>query len=212
LPLIWNKENFSVIKKLLPEVNKIYFPLNLESEFAFDNVRQLYGYFRSRHNTPWIPHGSTYTGHRSVMFLAESIECEYYESPYIGLNEFSACLNEIPEDGKSVVVGFNDTALLPGAVSKLLDVVEKKSLPLFWVNNFPIICAGGVVDFSSDFYRVGIKVGELATQILVDKKPIDEIGIWEDQGQVSGINLARCSDLGIKVDDSLKSLFDKVHK
>lgn len=212
LPLIWSSKNFSIIKKVLPGVDALYCPLNLESEFAFDNVRELFNAYRQRNDKSWIPHGSHYIGHRSISFLAEGIGCHYHEAPFIGLDEFKKALNAIPTSRNVAIIGFNDIALLPGAVNSIEKYVTENDIPLLWINNSPIISACGVVDYSSDFYRVGIKIGEIALKILTENATPNSIGLVEDQGEKTAINLKRCAELGIKVPEDVVALFDVKHQ
>ena len=207
LPLIWSFENFKLLGRLLPQLEALYVPLNLRSEFAFPNVRTNYELFRSRHDGAWIEGPSSYVGHRSVQFLAERLGCRYYERPYVGLDDLKSSLEAVGGGTRSAVVGFNDTTLLDGAVDVVLEVTGAAGLPLFWVNNYPIIEAGGVADFSSDFERVGQALGRMALRILRDGVPPDEVPFEEDPGQRLGLNLGRCAELKLTVSEELKKCF-----
>ena len=184
LPLVWCFQNFSILKELVPKLENIYIPLNLGSEFAFPNIRVNYQLFRELKKERWISGQSPYIGHRSVHFLAERIGCQYYEGPYLTLEELEECLDQVnPEH--SALVGFYDTVLLDGAVNLILRFVRQKAIPLFWVNNLPIIEAGGVADFSSDFESVGKLLGAMSLRLLRDKIPIQEIKYQADPGKSS---------------------------
>lgn len=206
LPLVWCFRNFSLLKELVPKLENIYIPLNLGSEFAFPNVRVNYQLFREMRKERWIAGQSSYTGHRSIHFLAERIGCQYYEGPYLTLEELEKCLDQINPE-QSALVGFNDTVLLDGAINLILSFVRQKAVPLFWVNNLPIIEAGGVADFSSDFENVGKLLGAMSLQLLRDKIPIQEIGYQADPGEKLGINLRGCRELSIEVSPQLLDRF-----
>ena len=206
LPLVWRFQNFSILKELVPKLENIYIPLNLGSEFAFPNVRVNYQLFREIEKERWIAGQSSYAGHRSIHFLAERISCQYYEGPYLTLEELEECLDQINPD-HSVIVGFNDTVLLDGAVNLILSFVRKKGIPLFWVNNLPIIEAGGIADFSSDFESVGKLLGAMSLQLLRDKISVQEIRYQEDPGEKFSINLRGCKELAISVSPQLLDQF-----
>lgn len=208
LPLIWSSANFKIVKDLLPNIERMYFPLNRESEFVFDNVRSLYNSFHEKSGTTWIPHNSHYTGHRSITFLCESIGCEYFEGPYSGVSELNALLESIKHVENKLIVGFNDTTLVPGAIDLISTYVKTNHVPLLWVNNFPVIQACGVADFSSDFFRVGMRVGELAHALLFENATPRDLGLSPDPGQKSGLNLSRCAELDIVVPPGVKARFD----
>ncbi len=212
LPLIWNRANFSLLKELVPHLEAVFVPLNLTSEFAFPNVRANYRMFRQLNKGFWIPDHATYIGHRSVTMLAETIGCRYCEGPYLNLEELAHGLDEIPADGRSAVIGFNDTALMEGAVALILDATKEGGVPLFWVNNPAIVKTGGVADFSSDFESVGRLLGDMAVRILVEKATMDDISFAADPGQCFTLNLVRCVELGLTVSDHVISRFHKVQR
>ncbi len=207
LPLIWSLKNFSILKKLLPDLEEIYIPINLASEFDTPNVRVNHELFRSQKNGIWIPGHSSYIGYRSIHFLSESLGCRYYECPYITLEELKTGLGQINPE-KSALIGFNDTTLIKGGVDLVLNVTRKNGIPVFWVNNFSIVKIGGIADFSSDFERVGKLIGSMSLQILLDKVPIEEIRFREDPGEKFGLNLKTCKDMSIQVP---KEVLDSFH-
>lgn len=210
LPLIWKFRNFVLLKELLPNLKQIYFPTYYWSEFAFPNVRANYKLFRNQKTGSWIPGPSTYYGNRSVFFLAERLGCMSYECPFTSLEELEKVLGEIPPGLENAVVGFNDSLLLDGAVNVYLKMVRQLNLPLFWVNNFPIIKAGGVADFSSDFEQVGQLLAKLCLRILRDGVPISEVPFQPDPGETFGLNMIRCRELSINVPGELKKRFQLV--
>ena len=209
LPLVWCFQNFSLLNEFIPQLENIYMPLNLGSEFAFPNVRVNYQLFRAKEKERWIAGESSYTGHRSIHFLAERIGCQYYEGPYLTLEELEQCLDQMNPE-RSVIVGFNDTVLLDGAVNLILSFVRKKTMPLFWVNNLPIIEAGGVADFSSDFESVGKLLGVMSLRLLRDNIPVQEIKYQADPGEKFGINLKVCEELSITVSPQLLGRFHTI--
>jgi ABC-type uncharacterized transport system substrate-binding protein len=206
LPLVWRFQNFSILKELVPKLENIYIPLNLGSEFAFPNIRVNYQLFRELRNEVWIIGQSPYIGPRSVHFLADRIGCQYYEGPYLTLEELEECLDQINPEC-SALIGFYDMVLLDGAVNLILRFVRQKAIPLFWVNNLPIIEAGGVADFSSDFESVGKLLGAMSLRLLRDKIPVQEIRYQADPGEKFGINLRRCEELSIAVSPQLLDRF-----
>jgi ABC-type uncharacterized transport system substrate-binding protein len=207
LPLMWKGENFAILKRLMPDLKHVFMPLNLDSEFAFPNVRTNFQLFRRRNEGFWIPDQSTYIGHRSGNMLAWAFGCSYREGPFVGCDELARGLAEIPADGSSAIVGFNDVALADGAVNAVLDAARRRALALFWINNVPIVEAGGVADFSSDFESIGYLLGTIATRILVRHDRPSDIGLVSDPGERFTLNLARCRTLGIAVDAEIRNRF-----
>ena len=210
LPLVWSFENFSIIKGLLPDVRDVFIPLNLQSEFAFPSVRANYGLFRGQYRQSWITDSSTYFGYRSVYFLASWLGCRYHEGPFADLTELERMLLEITAGNTTALVGFNDLVLLDGAVNLLLEIVRERNLPLFWINNVSIVNAGGVADFSSDFEKVGERLGEMTLRILRDEVPFSRIAFAEDPGERFTLNLQRCAELGITAPDEIRRRFHHV--
>ena len=210
LPLIWSMKNFSLLKELMPRLQRIYIPINLTSEFAFPNVRVNYAIFRRLNRGFWIPGHETYIGHRSVTALADAIGCQYFEGPYSDLTELTKGLAEIPLNWQSAIVGFNDSALMNGSVNVFLETSAINDLPLFWINNASIVRTGGVADFSSDFQKIGYLLGEMAARLLAAGTKSQEISFAPDPGELFTLNLARCQQLGITVTEQLASRFHRV--
>jgi hypothetical protein len=210
LPLIWSFENFSLLRALLPDIRDVFIPLNLGSVFAFPGVRANHDLFRRRHRTSWITGPSSHLGYRSVYFLASRLECRYHEGPFVDLAELSRMLAEIPPGTTSALVGFNDILLRDGALDVVLEMVRDRHLPLFWINNVPIVKAGGIGDFSSDFETVGERLGEMSLQVLRDDVPIGDIPFAEDPGERLTLNLQRCEELGITADVEVRKRFHRL--
>jgi ABC-type uncharacterized transport system substrate-binding protein len=210
LPLIWSRGTFSLIKDLLPDVREIFIALNLQSEFAFPGVRANYELSRRQHGAGWIAAPSTHLGYRGVSFLAEGLGCRYQEGPFADLRELDALLHEIPAGTSSALVGFNDLVLADGALDVLLANVRERRLPLFWINNVPIVRAGGVADFSSDFERVGEHLGAMALRVLRDGVPMSEVQFAGDPGERLTLNARRCADLGLPVREQVRARFHRV--
>lgn len=210
LPLIWSyADNFALLKEVMPNLERVYFALNLDSEFAFPNVRVIYNAFKRKHTGFWIEGHSPHIGYRSVTFLAERAGLRYFEGPYGALEELNQGLREA-DLRNAVLVGFNDTVLNEGATDLLLKFSDAHEVPLVWVNNPAIIERFGVADFSSDFEAIGRIVGGLALEILRDGKPIDSIPLQEDPGARRVLNLKRARALGLAVAASTRAKFHEV--
>jgi ABC-type uncharacterized transport system substrate-binding protein len=209
LPLVWSFENFSLLSALLPRLRAVYLPINLLSEFAFPNVRAAYAEHRRQSTEFWIPGTSSWVGHRSVQFLCERLGCKYYEGPYESVDELLNELSKLdPRD--CAFVGFNDTVLMEDAANRLLDWSKQNASALFWVNNWPIIAAGGVADFSSHFEKVGRILGTQAMALLRGEKSPQQIGFAADPGQKLSLNLRRCAELSLEVSSEVRRRFDVV--
>jgi ABC-type uncharacterized transport system substrate-binding protein len=209
LPLIWSYENFSLLKSVAPDLERLYFPLNLSSEFAFPNVKKNYELSRAKKEGFWITHPSSHIGYRSVAFMAERLGVSFHEGPYATLAELEAGLDTMRVE-RSALIGFNDTVLNGKAVDALLAYSRARRVPLFWVNNASIIKQAGVADFSSDFEAVGRLVGQMSLSILRDGKPASEVPFENDPGQKLTLNLPGCNDLGLSVAPEVRARFNEV--
>jgi ABC-type uncharacterized transport system substrate-binding protein len=210
LPLIWSYEdNFALLKEIIPSLERIYFALNLNSEFAFPNVRMIYRNFKETQTGFWIPGESPWSGYRSVAFLAQRAGLRYFEGPFGTVDELSGALEETDLQN-AALVGFNDTVLNKDATDVLLRFCERRGAPLFWVNNPSVIERFGVADFSSDFEAVGRLVGTLALDILRDGKPIGTIPFQPDPGVTRTLNLRRARALGLDVPKATQAKFNEI--
>jgi ABC-type uncharacterized transport system substrate-binding protein len=209
LPLIWDYDTFSLLKTLLPELRQIYFPLNVNSEFAFPNVKKNYELHTATTQQFWIPGPSSKIGYRSVQFLAQRLGVDYYEGPYSSIAELKSGLEKV-DASNSALIGFNDTVLNSAAVTAILEFSRARRIPLFWVNNASIVKAAGVADFSSDFEAIGHLLAKMSLSILRDRKPISEIPFEDDPGKKLSLNLAECRELGISVAAEVKAHFHEV--
>lgn len=210
LPLIWSyADNFALLKELMPNLERVYFALNLDSEFAFPNVKVLYRSCKQKQQGFWIDGASPYIGYRSVSFLAERAGIRYFEGPYGPIQELEQGLREA-DLHNAALVGFNDTVLNEGATDVLLRFSKTHEVPLFWVNNPSVIERFGVADFSSDFEAVGRVIGKLALDILREGKPINTIPLQEDPGALRTLNLKRARELGLEVSAATRAKFTEV--
>ncbi len=196
LPLIWSHaDNFALLRQIMPRLKRLYFALNMASEFAFPNVRVVYRTFRASGTGFWIPGDHPCLGYRSVAFLAEREGLQYYEGPYNHADELVAGLEQADLED-AALVGFNDTVLNQAATDRLLEFSDRRGVPLVWVNNPSVIERYGVADFSSDFEGVGRIVGTLALSILRDGISPGQLGLQADPGVRRTLNLARAQALG----------------
>jgi ABC-type uncharacterized transport system substrate-binding protein len=210
LPLVWSyADNFALLKEIMPGLGRIYFALNLESEFAFPNVRVIYRHFKERRAGFWIPGESPWIGYRSVTFLADRAGLQYFEGPFADVDELAQGLDEA-DLRDAALVGFNDTVLNEGATDLLLRFSERRGVPLFWVNNPSIVERFGLADFSSDFEAIGRIVGSLALEILRDGRPISTIPFQADPGAWRTLNLRRARALGLDLPAATRAKFDEV--
>jgi ABC-type uncharacterized transport system substrate-binding protein len=210
LPLIWSyADNFALLKALMPNLERVYFALNLNSEFAFPNVRVLYRAYKAQRRGFWIPGESPYIGYRSVTFLAERAGLQYLEGPYDSADELEQGLKEA-DLRNAALVGFNDTVLNEQATRLLLQHCEAQRVPLVWVNNPGVIERHGIADFSSDFEAVGRRVGELALGILRKDLSTEQLPLQEDPGERRTLNAKRARQLGIEVPGQLYGRFTEV--
>jgi ABC-type uncharacterized transport system substrate-binding protein len=209
LPLIWRYKNFSLLKALIPNLERVYFPLNWDSEFSFPNVKKNYELFMAKKQGFWVPGHSSNAGYRSITTMAEWLGVEHFEGPYATIEELRRGLDTVNPE-RSALVGFNDTVLKGEAVDTLLTFTRAKRIPLFWVNNAAIIKAAGVADFSSDFEAVGRLLGTMALSILRDGTPAKELPFQEDPGEKFTLNVAGLRELGLTATPEVEARFHEI--
>jgi ABC-type uncharacterized transport system substrate-binding protein len=211
LPLVWSFENFALLKALIPRLRAVFVPVNMLSEFAFPNVRAAYAQHRRESADFWVEGTSSWIGHRSVQFLCERLGCRYFEGPYASVSELLGGLSKI-DLRDCALVGFNDTVLMENAPNRLLAWCAREATALFWVNNWPIVAAGGVADFSSHFEKVGRILGTQAMALLEGRKSPEQIGFAADPGQRLSLNLRRCAELSLDGAREFRERFDVVQE
>jgi len=210
LPLVWSfKDSFSLLTELVPGLQRIYFTINLASEFAFPNARALYRDFRQKSDSFWIDDASSHIGYRSWAFLADRAGLRYHEGPFASADELRAGL-AAADLQDAAIVGLNDTVLNEDATEALLRFCEERSVPLFWVNNPAIVERVGIADFSSDFEAVGRVIGNLALDVLRDGRPIGGIPLQDDPGVRRTLNVRRARQLGVEIPAATRTKFSEI--
>ena len=119
LPLLWSYSCFRLLRELLPDLERVYFLLNIASEFAFSNVRQAYRAHARSGGPFWIPGDSDWIGYRSVSAMAERLGVQYFEGVYEEVGQLQDGLT-LSNAQNSVYVGFNDSVLNERATAVLL--------------------------------------------------------------------------------------------
>lgn len=209
LPLLWTLENFRLLKALVPRLRRLYFPLNTRSAFGFDNVRQCYRAHAAEGSGFWIPGRSGWIGYRSLAFMAQMENVDYFEGPYQSAQELAVGL-DASADEDAIYVGFNDSVLDDAATAELLSFVKRKRALLCWVNNPGIVEHAGLADFSSDFEAVGRVVGSLALRILKGGELPSAIPLQADPGQRLLLNLRVAREHNLEPTRDTVSRFDEV--
>lgn len=209
LPLIWSLENFALLTALVPDLKRVYFPLNVRSAFGFENVRQVYRAHRAESSEFWIPGASPWIGYRSLHFMAQINGVQYLEGPYASAAELVAGL-AASTTTDSIYVGFNDSVLDGDATGELLSFVERTGALLCWVNNPGIIEQVGLADFSSDFEAVGRTIGDVVLRIVKGGEAPSAIPLRPDPGQRLLLNLNTAAKHGLSIDRATASRFHEV--
>jgi ABC-type uncharacterized transport system substrate-binding protein len=138
------------------------------------------------------------------------MDCAYHEGPFLDVAELQSHISEISGESASALICFNDLLLLPGAVNHLMQAVQERHILLFWVNNLSIVRTCGMADFSSNFERVGERIGEMTVRLLRDGVPIGDMPFAEDPGERFSLNLRRCKELRINPSEEVVRKFHSI--
>jgi putative ABC transport system substrate-binding protein len=116
---------------------------------------------------------------------------------FVETNDISAVCNGIVAGGYDAVYVPTDNTVASHA--PLIDsILRKAKIPVFAGEEG--ICSGcGFATLSISYYNIGVKVGEMAAEVLLGQKDIREMAIAYDQAPVKKYNATICADLGITV-------------
>ncbi len=108
----------------------------------------------------------------------------------------SVCNGIVSADYDAVYVPTDNTVASNKAT--IDNVLREADIPVFAGEEG--ICNGcGFATLSISYYNIGVKVGEMAAEVLLGQKDIREMAIAYDQAPVKKYNARICADLGITV-------------
>jgi putative ABC transport system substrate-binding protein len=116
---------------------------------------------------------------------------------FVETNDISAVCNGIVAGGYDAVYVPTDNTVASN--SALIDsILRPAGIPVFAGEEG--VCNGcGFATLSISYYNIGLKVGEMAAEVLLGQKDIREMAIAYDQAPVKKYNATICADLGITV-------------
>ncbi|KYG06596.1 hypothetical protein BE21_03120 [Sorangium cellulosum] len=201
LPLTYTPRNFSILRRLFPELRKVHIPFARNTAFCHREMAERYDRFVAAHG----PHGwlqGDEVGFASLRDLSWIIDADYAEHPLRSAAGLREALRAIParspaEPVHHVIVAFNDTYHVAGAPRVLLDRSRQSNVPVVWVNNPTMPPAGAVADFCNPFMRVAQHAARYVEEFLA--------GRWEEGRQTLewshdthfSMNRARLIELGV---------------
>ena len=108
----------------------------------------------------------------------------------------SVCNGIVSADYDAVYVPTDNTVASNKAT--IDNVLREADIPVFAGEEG--ICNGcGFATLSISYYNIGVKVGEMAAEVLLGQKDIREMAIAYDQAPVKKYNATICAELGITV-------------
>ena len=144
-------------------------------------------------------------GYEAIAQLCWLIDTEYREHPLRNVESFVKALEEIPprlrgEPVKEVIIAFNDTFHVLGAVQKLLDFSARSKVPLIWVNNREMARRGAVADYCNSFETAALHASRFVARQLRGEFPLGEREIAWNHDVTFTLNRRQLRELDISVD------------
>lgn len=116
---------------------------------------------------------------------------------FVDSNDIASVCNGIVSAGYDAVYVPTDNTVASNKAT-IDNVLREADIPVFAGEEG--ICNGcGFATLSISYYNIGVKVGEMAAEVLLGQKDIREMAIAYDQAPVKKYNATICADLGITV-------------
>lgn len=116
---------------------------------------------------------------------------------FVDSNDIASVCNAIVTAGYDAVYVPTDNTVASNKAT-IDNVLREADIPVFAGEEG--ICNGcGFATLSISYYNIGVKVGEMAAEVLLGQKDIREMAIAYDQAPVKKYNATICADLGITV-------------
>jgi ABC-type uncharacterized transport system substrate-binding protein len=209
LPFTANYKNFRFLKKLMPNIQRIYVPFYEHTIFCHERMRENYRLYRSRENGKhWLPMDSQYIGYRSLASLSYIIGIEYFEYLYRDIDELSTLIDRV-EPEHSLIMPYNDSVFCRDAPGVLLASSHKIGVPLLWNNNPEAAHLGAFAAVAGCFKEAGHTCGSMAGKLLNGAVPAD-MGYLPSTKSYACINLKTAQRFGMEFPEKVLDYFDEI--
>jgi ABC-type uncharacterized transport system substrate-binding protein len=209
LPFTQNYKRFRLIRKLFPNVRRVWVPFYEETVFCQTDMKAKHRAHRTGNNmSPWLDGNGFRVGYRGLAGLCYVIGLEYREFVYHNRQDLLWGLEYInPGDG--LLMPYNDSVYCAGAPSALTDFALVRNIPLFWNNNTEATRIGAVAAISGCFHEAGVLTGRMACSIL-NGIPPESLQSLTSSKTYGSLNLARAHALGLDPAPEVMAHFDEV--
>jgi len=209
LPFTQNYKRFRLIRKLFPNVKRVWVPFYEETVFCQAEMKAKHRTHRSGNSlSPWLDGNCSLVGYRGLAALCYVIGLEYREFVYRNCQDLLWGLDSIdPSDG--LLMPYNDSVYCAGAPLALTDFALARGIPLFWNNNTEATRIGAVAAISGCFREAGVETGRMAASIL-DGNPPRSVHSLTSSKTYGSLNLARAHALGLDPPPEIIAQFDEI--
>jgi hypothetical protein len=208
LPLTCSHRNFRTLRMLFPEMQTVRIPFACNTVFCHPKMAKRYDVAHAADpNRHWL--SGDEVGFEAIGQLCWLIDAGYREHPLRNAELLAKALEEIPsrqrgEPVKEVVIAFNDTFHVPGAVEKLLNFSARSKVPLVWVNNREMARRGAVADYCNSFETVALHASRFVARQLRGEFPLGEGEMVWNHDVTFTLNRRQLRQLDISIDKALQ--------
>lgn len=209
LPFTQNYKRFRLIRKLFPNVKRVWVPFYQETVFCQPDMNAMHNAHRNGNSaSPWLDGNCSTVGYPSLAGLCYIIGLEYREFVYRDCQDLLSGLEYInASDG--LLMPYNDSVYCAGAPSTLADFALVHRIPLFWNNNTEATRIGAVAAISGCFREAGVETGRMAASILDGIAP-QRVQSLTSSKTYGSLNLDRAHALGLDPAPEVVAQFDEI--
>lgn len=210
LPFTQNYKHFRFIRKLFPELKRVWVPFYEGTVFCQPDMKSIHHVYRRSGKSPWISGSDQLIGYRSLANLCYIIGVEYREFVYRDREDLLWGLARIDgSGGTDVLMPYNDSVYCEGAPAALVAFSVERKIPLFWNNNTEATQIGAVAAISGCFREAGVETGKITAAILNGANP-RSVGLLTSSKTYSSLNITRARALGLEPPADVVACFDEV--
>lgn len=213
LPFTQNYKHFRFIRKLFPDLKRVWVPFYEGTVFCRPEMRARHRLHRGNGKSPdgpWIPGDSPLVGYRSLAGLCYILGVEYREFVYRDRDDLLWGLDFVGRgECRDLLMPYNDSVYCEGAPAALGRFSVEQGVPLFWNNNTEATHIGAVAAISGCFREAGVATGKMAAAILDGASPRDVSPLTSSKTYGS-LNVVRARALGLEPAPEVVARFDEV--
>lgn len=209
LPFTANYKNFRFVRRFLPHIETVHAVFFADTVFVRPEMRELHDAARARAGRRiWLSgKDNAPVGFRTLAGLGYIVGVEYKELIFSDADELEKAIEEI-DPATGMLMTYNELMHCPGGLETVVRKTSEMNLSMIFNNNAQVVARGLLAGIAADWALCGTQAGETAARILDGMRPHD-IPRELHPNQVSWINLDTAKRLGVQLDDSLLSYFDR---